>query len=81
MRLGIRFLTSNVGLLLLFQNGFLEYELTFHLKHLLLRLCFNGRCWGLGIATGKVSVTDDYTTNGTASAAHTESFVPLPTGS
>ncbi|KAE9378430.1 putative carboxypeptidase S1 [Stipitochalara longipes BDJ] len=35
---------------------------------------------GRDIATGKVSVTSDYATNGTASATHTESFVPLPTG-
>jgi len=36
---------------------------------------------GLDIATGKIAVTGDYTTDGTAKATHTEPFVPLPTGS
>jgi hypothetical protein len=30
------------------------------------------------IADGSKVVTDDYSTNGTAKATHTESFVPLP---
>ena len=33
---------------------------------------------GLDIALGEVKITEGYTTNGTASATHTEPFVPLP---
>jgi len=35
---------------------------------------------GLDISTGTVKVTGNYSTNGTAFATHTESFVSLPTG-
>jgi hypothetical protein len=42
---GIRFLTSNVSLFLHLGLAVCKYELTFGLKHLLPRLCFNGRCW------------------------------------
>jgi hypothetical protein len=35
---------------------------------------------GLDIAEGNVNVTNLYSTNGTASATHTETYVPLPTG-
>ena len=30
------------------------------------------------IATGELKITEDYATNGTAKATHTEPFVPLP---
>jgi hypothetical protein len=41
------------------------------------QVLFQRSLLGLDIATGKVPVTGDYATNGTASATHAESFVPL----
>ena len=42
---------------------------------------FNRTINHLDIASGTETITATYETNGTASATHTESFVPLPTSS
>ncbi|KAL2869941.1 Alpha/Beta hydrolase protein [Aspergillus lucknowensis] len=42
---------------------------------------FNRTLFGWDIAEGNVQVTGGYSTNGSATATHTESFVPLPTAS
>lgn len=41
---------------------------------------FNRTIKNMDIATGEEAVTVSYETNGTASATHTEPYVPLPTG-
>jgi len=77
---GIRFLTSNVSLFHRFRCACLGMWADFWFEALAAQALFQRSLLGLDIATGKVSVKGEYATNGTASATHTESFAPIPTG-
>jgi hypothetical protein len=57
----------------------LKYELTILIAALAAQTLLQRSALGLDIATGKIVVTVDYATDGTAKATHTESFVLLPT--
>jgi hypothetical protein len=58
----------------------LKYELTILMAALTAQTLLQRSVLGLDIAIGKIVVTGDNATNGTAKATHTESFVLLPTG-